>query len=209
MGGARWADPAHGQRPRPPGPAATAAGVTARWRNGCREAARPRSRGPAALRPTCHQAQRLARRSSRPEHSRSGIQAARLRAWRVAGVTIWHARSTRSEAQRSGAQRRARAAGQFVKRARRSRTRDGHQGPRSPATGRAAFVITAGAAGLAVLREGWKPVRVETRTAARCEARQPGPAQRGRAHPSAPSPASRQSWAYAAMQPPHIHSPSS
>ena len=31
-------------------------------------AARPRSRGPAPLRPTCHQAQRLARRSSRCEH---------------------------------------------------------------------------------------------------------------------------------------------
>ena len=81
-----------------------------------------------------------------------GIQAARLRAWRVAGGTIWHVRSKRSEAQRSEAQRRARAAGQFVKRDRRSRTRDGHRGPRSPATGWAAFVITAGAAGLAVLR---------------------------------------------------------
>jgi hypothetical protein len=79
-------------------------------------------------------------------------------------VTIWHVRSKRSEAQRSGAQRRARAAGQFVKRDRRSRTRDGHQGLRSPAAGRAAFVMTAGAAGLAALREGWKPVRVETRS---------------------------------------------
>jgi hypothetical protein len=48
--------------------------------------------------------------------------------------------------------RSTRAAGQFVKRDRRSRTRDGHQGPRSPATGGAAVVMNAGAAGLAVLR---------------------------------------------------------
>jgi hypothetical protein len=33
-------------------------------------------------------------------------------------------------------------------------------GPAIPATGRAAFVMTAGAAGLAVLRKGWKPDRV-------------------------------------------------
>jgi hypothetical protein len=74
-----------------------------------------------------------------------------------------------ARAQRTGAKRNevkrersAREPGQFVERDRRSRTRDGHKGPRSPATGRAAFVITAGAAGLTVLRKGSKPVRVET-----------------------------------------------
>jgi hypothetical protein len=36
-------------------------------------------------------------------------------------------------------------------------TREGHQRPRSPATGRAAVVMIAGVAGLAELREGWKP----------------------------------------------------
>ena len=125
-------------------------------------AALPRSRGPAPLRPTCHQAQRLARRSSRPEHAgHSGGPAAGVAGGR--GDDLARAQRTkRSEAQRSEAQRRARAAGQFVKRARRSRTRDGHQGLRSPATGRAAVVMTVGAAGLAVLREGWKPVRGET-----------------------------------------------
>ena len=103
-------------------------------------------------------------RGGRAGPSTLRIQVARLWAWRVAGGTIWHERSTRSEAQRSGAQRRARAVGQFVKRDRRSRTRDGHQGPRSPAAGRAAFVSIAGAAGLAVLREGRKPGRGETRS---------------------------------------------
>ena len=111
--------------------------------SGRREPARPRGpqheRGPAPPRPTCHQAQQLARRCSRSGLTGSGavgLQAARLRAWRVAGVTIWHERS----AKRNAVERSARASDQFVKRARRSRTRDGHQGPRSPATGRAAFV---------------------------------------------------------------------
>jgi hypothetical protein len=56
-------------------------------------------------------------RGGRAGPSTHRIQAVRLRAWRVAGVTIWHVRSARSEAQCSGAQRRARAARQFVKRA--------------------------------------------------------------------------------------------
>jgi hypothetical protein len=45
----------------------------------------------------------------------------RHRVRRVAGMTIWHERSERSEAQHGGVQRRARAAGQFVERDRRSR----------------------------------------------------------------------------------------
>lgn len=84
------------------------------------------------------------------------VQAARPRAWRVA-------RSTRSEAQRRECSV-ALAAGQFVERGRRSRTRDGHQDPRSPVTGRAAFDMAAGAAGLSVLLKGLMPVGIETRS---------------------------------------------
>jgi hypothetical protein len=143
---------------------------------------RPRSRGPAAPRPTYHQAQRLARWSSGPEHASHRLlrrPGAGRGGW--PGAAIWLARSKRSEAQRSGAQRCARAAGQFVKRDRRSRTRDGHQGPRSPAAGRAAFDITAGSAGHAVLRQGWKPVqgRDDGVPQARRAARQPDPRSRG------------------------------
>ena len=84
-----------------------------------------------------------------------GIQAARLRAWRVAGVTIWHVRSKRSEAQRSEAVKRS------AVREPRASSSSGTVG-RVPATDtktrdprpreRAAFVRIAGAAGLAVLR---------------------------------------------------------
>ena len=70
------------------------------------------SRAPAPLRPTCHQAQRLARRSSRGEHfdalrwlQRHGIGRGGCPGWR----------SGTSAA--NEAQRRARASGQFVKRA--------------------------------------------------------------------------------------------
>jgi hypothetical protein len=85
----------------------------------------------------------------------SGLQAARLRAWRVAGVTIWHVRSTRSAAACASSGP-VRQAGPSVAVTRRT------SGLRSRATGRAAVVNTAGAAGLAVLREGWKPGKVET-----------------------------------------------
>ena len=44
----------------------------------------------------------------------------------------------------------------------RSRTREGNQARDPRARERAAVVITVGAAGLIDLREGWKPVRVET-----------------------------------------------
>jgi hypothetical protein len=93
------------------------------------------------------------------------------------GMTIWLVRSAQ---ERNAVKRGARAAGQVVKRAVVRATREGHQGPRSPATGRAALVMTAGAAGLAELREGLKP-EGSRRAAARCAARQPGPAQRERA----------------------------
>ena len=132
-------------------------------------AARPRSRGPAPLRPTCHQAQRLARRSSRPEHaSHSGGPAPgmaggrgdeRARAQRSKqGTTQWSAAPCAS----SGPVRQA---------------------------GKAALVNTAGAAGHAVSREGWKPARVETRSGsmrtARVVHRQGGWA-RGPARPGQP-----------------------
>ena len=65
------------------------------------------------------------------------------------------------------------------------RDRDGRQGPRSPATGKGRLVITAGAAGLAVLREGWKPVRGETRQ--RLDAQHDGPASRAGTRPGPPT----------------------
>jgi hypothetical protein len=97
-----------------------------------------------------------------PARADFGPQAARLRVWRVAGVTIWLAPSAPS---RSAATKRG--AGQFVKRA--SEADGDHvpvtaiREPRSPATGKGPPSLPAGAAGLAVLREGWKPVWVETR----------------------------------------------
>jgi hypothetical protein len=170
--------------------AATVDGVTAPLARRLPRAARPCSRGSAPLRPTCHQAQQLARRSSRPKHAPNsggpapGVAGGRGRS----GTSAAHGcEAQRSEAQHKGASSGpVRQAGPSVATPRRT------PGPRSPATGRAAFVSTAGTAGpfvaplerRAVQREGWKPVRGETRTAgtgARCEAQQPGPAKRGRA----------------------------
>lgn len=124
--------------------------VRSRWRDGC--ASGPpmfmRIGGSATyVLPSCRTAATDA--AVEPACAICAFQAVRLRAWRVSGVTIWHMRSTRSEARRSASQRRARAAGQFVERARRSRSRDGHQGPRSPAPGRAALLILVGAAATA------------------------------------------------------------
>jgi hypothetical protein len=162
LGGSRWAQPAQRGSDRGAMRARdTAAGVTAQQARRPPRAARLRSRGSASLRPTCHSAAT----GAAVEPARARIASCGPAAGMAGGRgTIWHVRSARSKAQRSGAQRRARAAGQFVKRDRRSRTRDGHQGPRPPAMGRAAFVMTAGTAGLTVLREGWKPVRVKTRS---------------------------------------------
>ena len=70
----------------------------------------------------------------------SRISAARHRAWRVTGVTIWPAAANE-------AQRRERNAGQFVTRAR-SRTREGSKARDPRARERAAVVIPAGTAGL-------------------------------------------------------------
>lgn len=140
-----------------------------------RRAARPRLRGPAAPRPTCHQAnerERLARRSSRPEHSQaSGGPASGVAGGR--GDDLARAQQTKRSAVR---EQRASSSSRPVVRA----AREGQQGLRSPATGRAAFDITAGTAGLIALRKGWMPAGSRPGDAgARCAARQPGPAQRG------------------------------
>ena len=65
----------------------------------------------------------------------------------------------------SGAQRSDLQAGQFAKRA--SFTRSVKEtGPAVPGRGKGPPRASAGTAGLAVLRQGWKPVRGETRSAA-------------------------------------------
>ncbi len=141
---------------------ATADAVTAPLARRLPRAARPRSRGPAPLRPTCHQAQRLARRSSRPEHAQvfgpsggpasgtaggRGDDRARAQQTKCSGVREQRASSSSGRAERMAV----------------AYPRRPSASPRSPATGRAAFVITAGAAGQTASREGWKPGRVETR----------------------------------------------
>jgi hypothetical protein len=147
---------------------ANAAGVTAQQARRLPRAARPRSRGPAPLRPTCHQAQRLARRSSRSEQTQhSGGPAPGMAGGR--GDDLARAQPTKRSATQwsaapcasSGPVRQAGERNRW-----RSRTRDGHQracGPR-PREG-AALVITAGAAGQSVF-------------ARRMEARQGRDAQR-------------------------------
>lgn len=121
-------------------------------------AAHPCSRGPAALRPTCHQAQRLARQSSRP--ALTWLQVARLRAWRVAGVTIWHERSARERSLRSAVrEQRASSSNRRAKQRAVAYPRRPSASPRSPAKGRADFVSRAGAAGPSVVPRERRAVR--------------------------------------------------
>ena len=83
----------------------------------------------------------------------------------------------------SGAQRSDLQAGQFVKRA--SFTRSVKEsGPAIPGHGKGPPRVSAGSAGLTVLRQGWKPVkgRDAGTPVARRAARQPDPALRGDAH---------------------------
>jgi hypothetical protein len=162
LGGSRWAQPAQQSSDRGAMRArAIAAGVTAQQARRLPRAPGSRSRGPASLRPTCHQAQRMARRSSRPEHSpHSGGPAAGVAGGRgddlartqqtKRSATQWSAAPCAS----SGPVRRAGLSVAYPRRT---------SGPRSPATGRVAFVRSAGAAGLAALRKGWQPGRGETR----------------------------------------------
>ena len=88
--------------------------------------ATPRAR--ASPRPACHQASRLARWSSPCEHLKGS--AARLRAWRVPGVTIWPAEAI--EAQRC--ERRPVSSSSVPVHAQREGIRDA-----SPGHGRAGF----------------------------------------------------------------------
>jgi hypothetical protein len=152
-----------GQRPHAQRARATAAGVTASLARWLPRAARPCSRGPAPLRPAYHQAQRLARRSSRPELTfLSGGPAPGVASGRCDDLA--RAQQTkRSATQWSEAPCASsgpvRQAGPSVAYSRRT------SGPAITGHGMGRLRDVAGAAGLAVLREGWKPVRVETRTA--------------------------------------------
>ena len=192
VGGSRGAEPAPWAATATSGARATANGVTATLARRLQRAARPCSRGPAAMRPTCHQAQRLARRSSGPElTSVSGGPAPGMPGGR--GDDLARAQHTGAEL----AERSARAAGQFVKRA--SETEGGHvpvtalSEPAIPGHGKGRPRRPAGAPGLLLKlpTAAWLFARgMEARqgrdavplTAARCAARQPGPAQRRRAH---------------------------
>ena len=177
-----------GQRPRHGGPEQRGRRDSVSWRDGRRERPARHSRGPAALRPTCHQAERLARRSSRTEHiSNSGGPASGVAGGRGGDLR----RAQRTGAQRSAAQcvstGAVRQAGERIRG--RSRQRRPSASARSPATGWAALVITAGAAGLFVAprsgglfaqgMEARQGRDTDRRAGARCAARQPGPAQRG------------------------------
>ena len=111
----------------------------------------------------------------------------------------------------SGAQRSDLQAGQFAKRASFTRSVK-EKGPAIPGHGKGPPRVSAGSAGLTVLRQGWKPVkgRDAGTPVARRAARQPGPAQRGDAqahrdlaamapgrpppHPAAPAARSTHTW---------------
>ena len=199
-GGMRWDQPAQrAATARKDGPSNrggrdSSAGATAA------ASGPPRSRGSATLRPTCHQAKRLARWSSRSEHtSHSGGPATGMAGGR--GDDQARAQQTKRSATQWSAAPCA-SSGPVRRAGRRSRNATDIKGPRAPATGRAAVVITAGAAGLdaqaanggvAVCARDGSPSGSRRRHAfqrgpsARCAARQPGPAQRGRALRSLPS----------------------
>jgi hypothetical protein len=108
-------------------------------------------------------------RGGRAGPSTPCIQAARHRAWRVAGVTIWHVRSTRSAAPcaSSGS---VRQAGPSVAVTRRT------SGTAIPGHGKGRLRHPARAAGFAELREGWKPIR--GRDAPRLDAQHDSPTLR-------------------------------
>jgi hypothetical protein len=77
----------------------------------------------------------------------------------------------------SGAQRSDLQAGQFAKRA--SFTRSVKEsGPAIPGHGKGPPRVSAGSAGLTVLRQGWKPVRVETPVPRWLDAQRDSPAPR-------------------------------
>ena len=141
---------------------------------GAAVAAQPteRSRAAAPLRPTCHQAKRLwrggraaASTSLLPVFSGPAPGLAGDRGGDLTGAAP-------SEAQRSDLQ-----AGQFAKRA--SFTRSVKEiGPAIPGHGKGPPLVSAGSTGLTVLRQGWKPVRVETPVPQWLDAQRDSPAPR-------------------------------
>ena len=127
------------------------------WRSGCSAADRTTtSSGVSAAGVTPRERSgRLARRSSRCEHFGDPVfsgPAPGLAADRGGDL---------AGAAPSGAQRSDLQAGQFAKRA--SFTRSVKEtGPAIPGHGKGPPRVSAGIAGMTVLREGWQPVRVET-----------------------------------------------
>jgi len=146
----------------------------AAWRRGRRDGCRERpAQHHEGRRPCDRRATKLptAATGAAVEPSRARFaSAARLRAWRWLG---W--RSERASTERSDLR-----AGPIAKRASVMRSMTDKQARLSPATGTGRRQMTAGYAGLAVLRQGRKPVRGETPVpVTRRAARQPGRAQRG------------------------------
>ena len=162
--------------PFPTGGAASRPMCQLAWRSGCSAAGRTITSSGGSAADVPPSAANGAAVEPLRALQRIRSSAARLRAWRVAGVTVWHERSSRSAAQCASSGP-VRQAGPSVAYSRRT------SGPALPGHGKGRLHYAAGAASPDVLREGWKPDRVETATKerARCGARQPGPAQRGRA----------------------------
>ena len=144
-------------------------------------AATPAGGAAKRSRPQCHEQRRpCGRRATKRSDWRGGraaastssirSSAARHRAWRVAGVTIWPVRSPRSAA--SWAQRRSvrQARSSFTRSVKEARARD----PR--ARERAAVVGPPAPPAWPCSRKGW-PSEGSRRAAARRAAQQPGPAQ--------------------------------
>jgi hypothetical protein len=175
VGGARWAVPAPAAKSVFQRARATADGVTAKLARRTPRAARPRSRGSAALRPTCHQAnarERLARRSSRPEHTvHSGGPAPGVAGGR--GDDLARAQQTKRSAVR---EQRVSSSSGTVGRGHATDIRDRDPWPREgpPSSPRPR-------SGLCRVARGMEAHQGSRRTAARCAARQPDPAHHGRA----------------------------
>ena len=161
---------AHSQR----GPAATAAGVTASLARRLQRSSPPtitRAGGSAADVPPSDALSDW--RGGRAGPSTLRIQAARLRAWRVAGVTIWHGAAQRSATQwsaapcaSSGPVRQAGASFTYTRRT---------SGPAIPGHGKGRLREHRRRSRPGRVARGMEARQGRDATAARCEARQPGP----------------------------------
>jgi hypothetical protein len=142
---------AHGL-PIPTGGAAARPMCQLAWRSGCSAADRTiTSSGGSAADVPPSAANGAAVEPLRARHCTLS-SAARLRAWRVTGVafgTREHRAQRPASAARSPSGRRSCAAGRTKK-------------PAIPGHGKGPQRVSAGSAGLTVLRQGWKPVRGET-----------------------------------------------